>query len=181
MRKSWILLTLALVTVISAPALADIQKGNFEFGMDAGYMKFDPDFRDSTGWGLNLRAGYFFTRHVELEGQFLVYATSEGSVDSGVLGLFANAVYSFRPAKRIVPYMYIGLGWVSLDFSIGWETLADDTTLGYQGGVGARFFLDKNKRFGLRGELSTLLEDTFDERKNHSTLAVGFVIRFGSD
>ena len=181
MRKSRILATLALVVVISAPALADIQKGNVEFGMDAGYMQFDPEVSDSTGWGLNLRAGYFFTRHVELEGQFLIYVTSEGPVDIGVLGLFANTVYSFRPAKRIVPYVYLGLGWTRLDFSIDWETLGDDTTIGYQGGVGGRFFLDKTKRLGLRGEVSTLFEDTFDERKNYSTLAVGFVIRLGAD
>ena len=172
----------ALVLVLlalAAPAAADLQAGNGEIGVEIGFtnLEFVEDGNEFR-WGI--RGGYLFNRVFQLEGQLWSTSGDVGDVgrvagDVTFTSFFVNAVFNshFRNRRNIVPYGLVGVGY--LDASVDTRNVnLDDTSLAFQLGLGSRFFLfGKGSNLALRVELSWLVEDTFDDRAGHPSLAIG--------
>jgi opacity protein-like surface antigen len=164
--------------ILALPARADDGFGNAEVGGGVGYTSFDSNKTDEAGTALAVRGGYNFTKLFELEGQISDTSASDAGVDIGMNTYMVNAVFNFHPTNSIEPYVLGGLGYASLSADDGFGSVSDSSNA-FQVAVGSRFFFGAKMQAGLRVEIASLAEDTFDESSIHNDLNVGFVWRFG--
>ena len=172
------------VLVFSAPALAGIEKGNGEIGVDYGSTSYDNDAAEfDSSDSLSLRGGYFFTNLFQLEGQFISSDTTVSDLGSNVKAstdiMMVNGVFNFMPGKEIKPYVLVGLGQASTDIDAEGFGSVDDSGTAYQIGAGSRFFFGKSKRAAFRFDVSMINQDTFEEETTNTTVAGGFTFRLG--
>jgi opacity protein-like surface antigen len=178
------ILSVALVALFafSAPALAEITKGNGEIGLDYGSTDYDSDTGLDSSDSLALRGGYFMSRLFQIEGQYITAdSTTEDfgtEIEASTDVLMVNGVFNFHPKKEITPYVLVGMGRadVSVD-TTGFS--ADDSGMAYQIAAGSRFFFGKSKRAAFRVDLSRVTQDTFEETTTNTTFAGGFSWRLG--
>ena len=169
-----------LIGALAAPtATAGIGKGNWEFGFGLGTTEFDSEVAGDSGSYLDLRGGYFLTDRFQFEGQLSNASTDEGNIDINLSSLFVNAVINSRPGKRARPYVLFGAGHTTLEADGAFT--ADDDSLSYQMALGCRFFLGSTGKMAWRVELSTISEETFEERSTHYSVTTGFSWRIGPD
>jgi hypothetical protein len=171
---SMLILTCCVFAALAAaPAVADVQKGTGEFGIDLGLMDFDSDLAD-TGARFALRGGYYFTDVIglEIQGSYAV-ASEDATNDPELLSLHGNAVVNFPHKRNLVPYFLVGIGGAKLDFGP-----TDDTGLSGQVAGGARFYGSKGN-FGLRFEGGAQWVDTFDDETLNWHLTLGFTWTVG--
>ena len=171
------------VLVFSAPALAGIEKGQGEVGVDYGQTSYDNDGAEfDSSDSLSLRGGYFFTNLFQLEGQYINSDTTVEDFD-GVKAstdiMMVNGVFNFMPGKEIKPYVLVGLGQASTDIDAEGFGSVDDSGTAYQIGAGSRFFFGKTKRAAFRFDVSMINQDTFEEETTNTTVAGGFTFRLG--
>ena len=164
--------------ILALPARADVGFGNAEVGGGVGYTAFDSNTTDEAGTALALRGGYNFTKLFELEGEISDTSASDSTVDIGMNTYMVNAVFNFHPTNSIEPYVLGGLGYASLSLDDGFGSVSDSSNA-FQVAVGSRFFFGAKMQAGLRVEIASLAENTFDEGSIHNDLNVGFVWRFG--
>ena len=169
-----IALFLFLVAGRSTPAAAQMTDRQWEWGFSIGSANlgssnedFDLDVR------FDLRGGYIFSDHFELEAQL---TQASAPLDAHLSALMLNAVYSFRPDQTIVPYLLVGGGYSKLDdiSLFGTAPDVDEESAAYQAGIGSRFFVGAKRRMAVRLELSSLWLDTdlFDSDR-HTSLTAG--------
>jgi opacity protein-like surface antigen len=174
MRKAiWTLIVAAVVVVFPAHA------GSGEIGAGMGYTDFDSDVTSESGTDFGIRGGWHFTKLFELEGQYSDASASDDFADVSMNTLMVNAVFNFHPTDSIVPYCLGGIGQSKLEFDTPFGG-ADDTGSAYQLAVGSRFLFGATKKAGLRVELSSMTEDSFDESSTHTNVNVGFTWQLGS-
>lgn len=168
--------------VFSVPALAGIDKGNGEIGIDYGNTDYDSDTGLDSSDTLSLRGGYFMTRLFQVEGQ---YISADAKTD--VLGtdlkastdiMMVNGVFNFHPNNEITPYVLVGMGRADVAVDMPGAS-TDDSGMAYQIAAGSRFFFGKSKRAAFRVDLSRVTQDTFDESTTNTTFAGGFAWRLG--
>jgi len=169
--------------VFSVPALAGIEQGNGEIGVDYGSTSYDNDAAEfDSSDSLSLRGGYFFTNLFQLEGQFISSDTTVSDLGSNVKAstdiMMVNGVFNFMPGKEIKPYVLVGLGQASTDVKDDFNSV-DDSGTAYQIGAGSRFFFGKSKRTAFRFDVSMINQDTFEEATTNTTVAGGFTFRLG--
>ena len=88
-----------------------------------------------------------------------------------------NAVFNFHPKDSIEPYVLGGVGRANLSVDTPTGNFSDGSNA-IQVAVGSRFFFGAKKNAGLRVEIASLNEKTFDESSIHTDLNVGFTWRF---
>lgn len=177
MKKILSLAFLGLL-VFSAPAMAGIEKGQGEVGVDYGSASYDSDVDgaefDSSD-SLSLRGGYFFTNLFQLEGQYInsdiAIENAPDKISSDTM--MVNGVFNFMPGKEIKPYVLVGVGQTNVDVDT-----SDDSATAYQIGAGSRFFFGKAKRAAFRFDVSMINQD-FEEKLTNTTVAGGFTFRLG--
>jgi opacity protein-like surface antigen len=181
MRKV-LALGLFSAVVLALPASAQVDQGKGEIGAGVGYTSFDSNKSVSntneSGTALGVRGGYNFTKLFELEGQIADTSASDSGVDLKMNTYMVNAVFNFHPTASIEPYVLGGLGHAGLSVDTPTGSVSDGSNA-IQVAVGSRFFFGAKKSAGLRVELSSLSEKTFDESSIHNDLNVGFTWRFG--
>ena len=167
--------------VLALPASAEIES-KAEVGAGFGYTSIDSNKSVSgsgdSGTAIGVRGGYNFTKLFELEGEIADTTSSDSGVDIGMNTYMVNAVFNFHPNDAIVPYVLGGLGHTSLSVDTPFGD-ASDSSSAFQLAAGSRFFFGAKKQAGLRVEIASLMEDTFNENSTHTDLNVGFVWRFG--
>ena len=170
---------------LTVPALAGIDEGNGEIGFDYGNTDYDNNTGLDSSDSLSLRGGYFMSRMLEIEGQYISSDDSSFGTDVDMNFLMVNGVFNFHPSETIVPFVMAGVGRANVEVSVpsflglpGFSV--DDSSLAYQIGGGTRWFFGKEKRAALRFDLSLVNEDTFDESSTHTTFAGGFSWRLGN-
>ncbi len=171
----------ALVCVLlgaSAAALPAYAGMGGEIGVDVGRTEFDSNVTSESGTGLAIRGGYNFSKLFEVEGQYLDTSASEQGSDVTLNTLMVNAVFNFHPRENIVPYFLGGVGQANLEVDTPFGSV-DDDAMAYQVAVGSRFLFGTSRKAGLRVELSSLSEKTFDETSRHTSLTAGFTWRLG--
>jgi len=154
MRKA-ILTIIAAALMAATPAMAGRGgEGDWELGAYGGfgwlddYELLEPD--DDTLFGV--RAGYFFTSRVSLEGSLQRLSTvtvidpSFGVPDEDfdIDSLRVNVLWNFLEGASVRPFFTAGVGAEMADAG----DIGDSTDLGFNAGGGIRFFFGET--FGIR-------------------------------
>ena len=169
-----------MLFVVALVALMPAKAGSGELGADFGRTNFDSDVTSESGTEYAVRGGWNFSKLFELEGQYGDSSASDDAIgDITMNALMVNAVFNFHPTDRIVPYCLGGIGQAKLAVDTPFGSV-DDTGNAYQLAVGSRFMFGATKRAGLRVELSSMSEDSFDQTSTHTNFNVGFTWQLGS-
>lgn len=148
-RWPWVL-PLALAAFLAGPsAQADVREGALELGGFGGIYIMEGNQQLADTYSAGLKAGYFFTRDLELE---FTFAATPSEYDLPRSSLFAGLdgrdmdIYHFRfetlyhlPtfAERLVPYLALGGGFARLDGATVDSKV--DAEVGY--GLGMKLFV----------------------------------------
>jgi outer membrane protein with beta-barrel domain len=181
--KKLVAAAFVVLFAFSAPALAEIQKGNGEIGMDFGSTDYDSDTGLDSSDSLSLRGGYFMSSLFQIEGQYITSDAENNdfgtTIEASTDVMMVNGVFNFQPGKKaITPYVLVGLGRADVSVDIPGASV-DDSGMAYQIAGGSRFFFGKAKRAAIRVDLSRVTQDTFDETTTNTTFAGGFSWRLG--
>jgi hypothetical protein len=161
-RRGFVIIAVA-VLLLATPALAAPKPGGGEIGFDIGFTEFDSDYPSSGTVRFDVRAGWQASRLFQLEGQLGVADDSDVDLTTG----FLNAVFNFYKRDRTVPYILFGVGGARSDFGS-----ADDTAVAGQFAAGVRAY-GREGKMGIRLEMSTMWEDTFEQGWTHVNLVGG--------
>jgi|SRR6516165_11394883 opacity protein-like surface antigen len=166
---------------LALPAAAQVDPGKGEIGAGVGYTSFDSNKSlsntNESGTALGVRGGYNFTKLFELEGQLGDTTASDQGVDLTMNTYMVNAVFNFHPKDSIVPYVLGGVGRANLSVDAPGGSISDQSNA-IEVAIGSRFYFGAKKNAGLRVELESLNEKTFDESSTHNDINVGFTWRF---
>ena len=164
-----------MVVVMSGSAGAEMRKGAMSVTPFIGEYVFEgnQDIEDEITYGAAI--GYNLTERLTAEGAFNFAETdfeeSAGDVDAYVYRL--NGLYHFPVDKKLVPFIGLGLGGITLDYENGeYET---DFLLNY--GLGLKYFL--NESIALRGDIFHILIP--DGLKNNLLYTLGLTVTFGGE
>ncbi|MCP4654883.1 MAG: porin family protein [bacterium] len=171
------LLALVPILTLAFMTATPVEAGEFALGFDVGYTDFDSEVASDSDFRADFRASYFFNDKFELEGQFL---RATAILDTELTVYCLNGVFNFRTDTAFVPYVLVGVGTANLASSPLFGISVDDDGVAYQGAIGVRYYFGSAQSFGLRGELSALSEDTFDESSTHTSLVAGLTWKLGS-
>ena len=128
------------------------------------------------------RAGYFFTDHISLEGDF-DYTWTEFSgpppqrydgLNANFYYILVNALYHFNPiAKNLSPYVLAGIGWNGL--RTGLDPTKED---GFAGNVGVGLHYGINKYLLLRPEVRWIGVTDLDASSLIASLGLAFNVPY---
>ncbi len=184
MRRAFLFVLLGAL-VIALPVYAETNKSggetgkSGEIGLDLGRTNFDSNVSNESGTGLAIRGGYNFTDLFEVEGQYSDTSADDQGTDITMNTLMVNAVFNFHPRENIVPYALGGIGQASMEVKDPTFGNFDDDASAYQLAVGSRFLFGAARKAGLRVELCSLSEKTFNDTSRHTSLTAGFTWRLG--
>lgn len=140
--KKYIFLILVLTLGITSPSFAQDKLAGFSVSPFIGGYVFegDQDLKNRPVYGL--RVGYDFTENWSAEVVFDYISTKYtglGTSDStDVFNYRLEGLYHFFPDKRIVPFLAIGAGGQSIDYS---SSVASKTMAALDYGAGVKFYL----------------------------------------
>lgn len=177
-----IICMLFLVQIAPRDAYSEERKGEISISPMAGLFVFDHDQdieKDIIG---ALGVGYNFTENWAGElmvnyGRFdyeyfdLISCGCEKETIDGVI-MHLDALYNFRPDKKLVPYLAAGVGGVLLN---GDRQQDDYTVVNWGGGV--KYFL--NEDLALRADARHLYD--LEESNNNAAFTVGLTFQFGGE
>ncbi len=173
--------TSALVGVfclaVASGASAQIEAETFSINPHAGIHLFEDDqnLDDSGVYGVGL--GYALTEHWGLEGIF-DYSNPDFDAGGGDVDVFRyglDALYHFRPEKKLIPYLAAGGGAMTFDPSSG----SSDTDAQANAGGGVKYFFTRS--LALRADARYLV--SFEDTAHNflGTLGLTYVLGSGSD
>ncbi len=185
MKKAVIALVLVILMVIPLTAQAAEEAGNFTISPFIGGMTFDGSQDLDTALLFGIRGGYNFTNNLVLEGMF-EYIDSETdeyrntdlalegrtrSVDVYRYGL--DLLYQFMPEKRLIPFLTIGAGGMTLNGPSNPDDL-DETNFAVNFGGGLKYYL--TERLALRGDVRDVVRFASDTTHNlEYTLGISYL------
>ena len=154
---------------------ANTRAKDFEVGFGFGNLELDDGMGTDASIRLDVRAGLFVSRSVELEAQFVGASEVFGSSYSAYL---VNGIFQFRANKTVVPYVLGGVGTAKTKIRsfFGSQTGTLDGFLA-QFAAGTRFRLGKSKRNSIRLEVSAL--SGVGGSATHYGVTAGYSYRFG--
>lgn len=176
MNKSCCWTAAALAAALTAtPAIAQIRPGAVTVSPMVGGYAFDGDqnLQDRAVYGLGV--GYDISKRwgAELMGNYIDGRSDQGRGDNQVSSLRADALYHFRPEKRLVPYLSAGVG--GIHFDPDYRSNSTDPLVDL--GAGIKYFL--SPRVALRGDLRNLY--SFDDTETNWSAAGGLTLLFGGE
>jgi OOP family OmpA-OmpF porin len=154
MRKSF--LPTALATAMAMPAFAANPDGAYTLSPFVGGHDFDSQQQLETSPIFGARAGYNFTPH--WTGEFtLGYTLAESEVvnypETDAYLYTLDALYHFNPEDKLVPYVALGIGGMTLRQPAPGFPDSEETLI--NAGVGLKYFIAD--RVALRGDLRQLV------------------------
>ena len=185
LRRAFLPGSLALLIFLGSglvnPTAAQMTDRRWEFGFALGSANLDSSSEDfDLDLRVDLRGGYIFSDRFELEAQLM---SASAVLDASLNALMANAIFSFRPDERVVPYVLVGIGHSEIDdiTLFGTEPDVSEGSAAFQIGVGSRFFVGAKRRMAVRLELSSLSIDTdLFESDRHTSLTAGLTWASGT-
>ena len=170
MRQTLIMFT-AVVAVLMLPfaSQADEKHGRFFAGAGVNYVieRFDDgDLKDFPGnssidnsWGFSVFGGYWWIKHLAVEGTFNAYADFDGQTAANAdfdvsIWTAMLDVRVFSPSlwqDRIYPYIRVGGGWMDVELD-GNSVNSDDSDFAYNVGLGVDFFVAPQVSLGIDGK-----------------------------
>jgi len=176
MRTSLRWTAVVLATALTAtPTTAQIRPGAVTLSPLVGGYAFDGDqnLEDRAVYGLGV--GYNLTKHLgaELMGNYIDSRSDQGRGNNQISSLRADALYHFRPEKRLVPYISAGVG--GIHFDPDYRSGSTDPLVDL--GAGIKYFL--SPRVALRGDLRNLY--SFGGTETNWSAAGGLTLLLGGE
>jgi len=170
----WTAVALA-AALITTPAAAQIRPGAVTLSPLVGGYSFDGDQNLENRAVYGLGVGYDLTRRwgLELMGNYIDTRSDAGRGDAQVSSLRADALFHFRPEKRLVPYLSVGAG--GIHFDPDYRSGSTDPLVDLGGGI--KYFL--SPRVALRGDLRNI--DSFNDSAANWCAAGGLTLLFGGE
>ncbi len=176
MKKFLFLLTFLIVCgIMASNVFAQVQAGKFSVSPFIGGYSFDSDTNLKTKPVYGLRAGYDITEHWGVEGALDYVATKvkNGGGDADVFGYRLDGLYHFMPSSKLVPFLAVGAGGTTTDFS-GSRKSETDALINYGGGI--KYFL--TEALALRADIRQLW--VFDGGRKDWEYTAGLTYVFGA-
>jgi len=175
LSSRWTAAAVAAALVTTTPVAAQIRPGAVTLSPLVGGYTFDgdQDLESRAVYGLGI--GYDLTRRwgVELMGNYIDGRSDAGRGDAQISSLRADALYHFRPERRLVPYLAAGVG--GIHFDPDYHSGSTDPLVDL--GAGIKYFL--SPRVALRGDLRNL--DSFGDSATNWSAAGGLTLLFGGE
>jgi len=160
--------------LFGAPARAEIRPGSYSVSPFLGGYLFErnQDLKHRPVFGL--RFGYNFTRKWAVEALLdyvpTRYTVTESNTD--VLNYRVEGLYYFQSDRKMVPYLAVGAGGMSIDSR---DNVVDKTRAVVDYGAGVKYSL--TDRIALRGDVRHIL--AFGSAYNNLEYTVGVEFSFG--
>ncbi len=166
------------ILVVAGAATAQIEAETFSINPHAGvHIFFDNDQNLDTSGVFGLGLGYAFSERWGIEGifDFSNPNVDEGSGDVDIFRYGLDALYHFRPDKKLVPYLSVGAGAMTFDPSSG----SNSTKAQANAGGGLKYFVTDS--LALRADTRYLA--SFDDTYHNflGTLGLTYVFGAGGD
>ncbi|MCB0271772.1 MAG: OmpA family protein [Bdellovibrionales bacterium] len=185
MKRQWIVLLTVLL--VSSSSFAQNAKGALEISPFVGlrysdnYGSISPDQAPIAG----LRLGFFFTNAFEAE-----VAAQRAFAESGNVAPFngenvnldalrLNLLYHFLNDKKVRPYLTAGAGLERIDS----DNLNSQNDIGYNGGIGFRFYAGQSAGLRLEGRYVTAkVQNNINESwENNYEATIGLFFLLGAE
>ena len=169
-----LILAILLLPLLGAPARAEIRPGSYSVSPFLGGYLFEgnQDLKHRPVFGL--RFGYNFTRKWAVEALLDYVPTRYTVTDSNtdVLNYRVEGLYYLRSDRKMVPYLAVGAGGMSIDSR---DNVVDKTRAVVDYGAGVKYSL--TDRIALRGDVRHIL--AFGSAYNNLEYTVGVEFSFG--
>ncbi|HON59921.1 MAG TPA: OmpA family protein [Smithella sp.] len=178
MRKVFMLLLLAALTLSSGIANAEIRAHSFSVYPFVGGYLFEGNEGLKESYLVGIRGGYNLTERIGVEG-FFHYVPAEikdmsGDNDVDLYGYGAEGLYYFMPSGKLVPFVAAGLGGIHYRGPAG---LDETNKFALDYGAGLKFFVTDS--IALRADVRHVIP--FNDRYNDLLVALGVNFDFGGN
>ncbi|AJE02567.1 OmpA family protein [Geobacter pickeringii] len=180
--KKMAIVCLLLLTGLATSASAEVRAGSFTVEPFVGGYTFDGIEHLRTRPIYGIRGGYNFTRNLGLEGLFHYNATEltrvGGDNDTKAYSYRLEGLYHFMPENRLVPFVALGFGGITVDYPSNLGSPYEDRTNAVFGwGGGLKYYL--TDMIALRGDARHLLVTNRSTSNWEYTVGVNF--QFGGE
>lgn len=152
MKKIILLTVTIMLMAIAASAQAEVRAGSVSVTPFVGFYNFETDeYNFDNSYTMGLRAGYYFTRNLGVEGVFNFVKTDTNDFtpitnddDVYLYGAGVEGLYHFFPTSFIVPFLAVGIGGINYHVDGSHVNVDDMTKLAFDYGAGLKLFLPDN-------------------------------------
>ena len=174
MKKIHFVFAVMLLIALSTPALGQIRPDAFSLSPFVGGFLFDggENLKHRPVYGL--RFGYDFTKNWGAEAVFDYVNTKYTKTDSNtnVYNYRLEGLYHFIPDSKLVPFLAVGVGGMSIDYS---GNTSDKTRATVDYGAGLKYFV--TDWLALRGDVRHVL--AFGSVHSNLEYGLGLTFYFG--
>ncbi|MEE9913075.1 MAG: OmpA family protein [Deltaproteobacteria bacterium] len=171
---------LMLMTIVTA-GYAQVNAGSVNITPTIGFYKFEGNEDLESTVALGLRAGYFFTKYIGIEGYAhyvptaIVWGGGNPNSDIKFVGYGIEGIVNLLPNSAFVPFIAVGVGGAhySNAFERTTENKRDKVTADY--GAGVKYFLSEN--IALRADVRHIIP--FADTHHNLLGTVGLTFAFG--
>jgi len=176
MKKFIPFMVIFIIVALASSIFGQIRPGAYSISPFVGGYTFEGNMDLKTQPVYGLRFGYDFTKHIGAELLFDYIATKYtrpvNEANTNVYNYRLEGLYHFMPEKRLVPFISVGAGGQSIDYSSGSE---NKTRFVADYGAGLKYFITDS--VALRADVRHLL--AFGSTYNNLEYTVGLSFLFG--
>lgn len=177
MKRLFCCISFCTLLLWASAGLAEIKPGAFSLSPFIGGYTFDGVQHLETRPAYGARVGYDFTKHLGAEAVF-DYVATESTLQGGHADLFnyhLDALYHFLPDQKLVPYVAVGYGGITVDDPSGRNDFSRGA-LNY--GAGLKYFI--TERMALRGDVRHFIMNK-EQTLSNLEYTVGVSFLFGGE
>lgn len=178
MKKYISLMAILLLAIFATAGYAQVKAGSVHITPTIGGYMFEGNEDMDKTLSLGLRAGYFFTKYIGVEG-FVHYVPTEiqgtNKEKMQFLGYGVEGIFNILPDGKLVPFLAVGIG--GTHYSAAYERTTEDKTnkIAVDYGIGLKYFLSEN--VALRGDVRHVIP--FSDTHNNLLYTLGITFAFG--
>ncbi len=177
MKKIISVFVILMLAAIATTGFAQVKAGSVNITPTIGFYKFEGNEDMESSIALGLRAGYFFTKYIGIEGYAHYVPTKINGTSENIkfVGYGIEGIVNLLPNGAFVPFLAVGVGGAhySNAFEDTTENKRNKITADY--GAGVKYFLSEN--IALRADVRHIIP--FDRTHNDLLGTVGLTFAFG--
>jgi OOP family OmpA-OmpF porin len=179
MKKITSLVVILLFMLVVATGYTQVKAGSVNITPTIGGYMFEGNEDMDNSLSLGLRAGYFFTKYIGVEG-FVHYVPTEingtpAKEKMSFLGYGIEGIFNILPNGKFVPFLAAGVG--GIHYSTTYDRTTEDkrNKIALDYGAGLKYFLSEN--VALRGDVRHVIP--FSDTHSNLLYTLGVTFAFG--
>ena len=179
MKKITSLVVILMFMLVVATGYAQVKAGSVNITPTIGGYMFEGNEDMDNSLSLGLRAGYFFTKYIGVEG-FVHYVPTEingtpSKEKMNFLGYGIEGIFNILPNGKFVPFLAAGVG--GIHYSTTYDRTTEDkrNKIALDYGAGLKYFLSEN--VALRGDVRHVIP--FSDTHSNLLYTLGVTFAFG--